>query len=72
MFKIKSPPLLFRLSREKNFTITSLFCKPFTAIWLDEKMNATRILKVKSWNMSFSGFGKYLLEIPSNPITPNK
>ena len=68
MFKRNSPPILFDLKKSKNFTISSIFCRPFVAIWLDEEMQATRILKIRSWNMSFSGFGKYLLEIPLDSL----
>ena len=69
MFRKNSPPLLFPLKKEKSFTISSLFCKPFIAIWLDGKMNATKIVRVKNWTSIITGHGKYLLEIP---ITPEK
>ena len=63
MFKKNSQPLLFVFDKTKTLSIHSLFCKPFTAIWLDEKMHATKILDVKSWKLNISGRGKYLLEI---------
>lgn len=69
MFKKSSPPLLFPLKKEKKFTISSLFCKSFIAIWLDDKMNATKVVRVKNWTSIITGHGKYLLEIP---ITPKK
>jgi len=64
MFKKNSPPLLFIFNRNKNLSIHSLFCWPFRAIWLDDKMRATKITDVKNWKMNISGRGKYLLEIP--------
>ncbi len=64
MFQKNSPPLLFSQQKNKYFPIISLFCKPFKAIWLDEKMRATKIIDVKSWKWWISGSGKYLLEIP--------
>ncbi len=68
MFHKNSPPLLFVFDREKNLQIHSFFCKPFKAIWLDEKMRATKIVDVKNWKICLSGRGKYLLEI----LTPLK
>lgn len=65
MFKKNSPPLLFT-SRITYNPITSIFCKPFTAIWLDEKMHATKVIEVKKWKLNIPGKGKYLLEIPLN------
>ncbi len=62
LFRKNSPPLLFTLRREKNFSIFSTFCKPFQAIWLDENCRAIKILDVKSWKMRIPGRGKYLLE----------
>ena len=64
MLKKKSPPLLFIFNKNKTLSIHSFFCKPFKAIWLDEKRHATKILDVKKWKPRFSGKGKYLLEIP--------
>jgi uncharacterized membrane protein (UPF0127 family) len=64
MFRKKSPPLLFNLKKEKKFTIFSYFCKPFTAIWIDDKKYATKTEHIKNWKLS-SGKGKYLLEIPT-------
>ena len=69
MFRKNSPPLLFSLKKEKKFAIASIFCKPFIAIWLDGKMRATKVLEIKNWKMSFTGYGKHLLEVP---ITPTK
>ena len=37
MFKKNSQPLLFDLKHSQRFSIFSLFCKPFRAIWLDDK-----------------------------------
>ena len=65
MFRKNSPPLLFSLSKNKKFSIITLFCKPFRAIWLDENMKATQVIDVKNWKWRIPGYGKYLLEIPS-------
>lgn len=64
MFKKNSPPLLFKFKKEKNLVITSLFCPPFKAIWLDKDMKATKVQTIKTWKFHISGYGKYLLEIP--------
>ncbi len=64
MFKKNSPPLLFTFDKNKTLSIHSLFCKPFKAIWLDEKMHSTKIVDVKNWKLNISGNGRYLLEIP--------
>jgi uncharacterized membrane protein (UPF0127 family) len=66
MFKKNSPPLLFKFNKNKKLSIHSLFCKPFKAIWLDEKKNATKVVDVKNWKFNISGKGKYLLEIPAS------
>jgi uncharacterized membrane protein (UPF0127 family) len=66
MFRHQSPPLLFVFNKNKKLAIHSLFCKPFKAIWLDEKMKATKITDVKNWKLNISGKGKYLLEIPAS------
>ncbi len=65
MFKKNSPPLLFIFNKNKTLSIHSLFCKPFKAIWLDDKMHATKMIDVKNWKLNISGKGKYLLEIPA-------
>lgn len=64
MFKRNSPSLFFTFSREKTLSIHSFFCKPFRAVWLDERMVATRFVDVNNWKFHISGRGKYLLEIP--------
>lgn len=64
MFKKNSPALLFVFDKNKKLTIHSFFCKPFRAVWLDDKMNSTKTIDVKKWLPSISGKGKYLLEIP--------
>ncbi|MCK5321491.1 DUF192 domain-containing protein [Candidatus Pacearchaeota archaeon] len=64
MFKKNSPPLLFIFNKNKTLSIHSLFCKPFKAIWLDEKMHSTKVVDVKNWKLNISGRGKYLLEVP--------
>ena len=65
MFRSQSPPLLFVFNKNKTLAIHSLFCKPFRAIWLDEKMRSTKVSDVKSAKLNISGKGKYLLEIPT-------
>jgi uncharacterized membrane protein (UPF0127 family) len=64
MFQRSSSPLLFIFNKNKTLSIHSLFCKPFKAIWLDDKFHATKIIDVKNWKLNISGHGKYLLEIP--------
>lgn len=64
MFKKSSPPLLFVFNKQKRLSIHSLFCKPFIALWLDDKMNVTKKQKISNFGLNFSGNGKYLLEIP--------
>jgi uncharacterized membrane protein (UPF0127 family) len=64
MLKQNSPPLFFIFDKSKTLSIHSLFCKPFSAIWLDDKFHATKVIDVKTWKFNISGYGKYLLEIP--------
>jgi len=64
MFRKNSPPLLFVFDKIKFLSIHSFFCRPFKAVWLDDKMHSTKIVDVKKWKISISGRGKYLLEIP--------
>jgi len=64
MFRKNSFPLLFIFNKEKKISIHSLFCRPFTAVWLNEKKRSTKIVVVKKWKFNISGRGKYLLEIP--------
>jgi uncharacterized membrane protein (UPF0127 family) len=69
MFKKSSPPLLFVFGKEQNLSIHSLFCKPFTAIWLDQNKKITKIVDGKPWRLNYSGRGKYLLEIPFKKLS---
>jgi len=64
MFRKNSPPLLFPFKKEKNLSIHSFFCKPFKAIWLDDKFKITKEKNVFNWRPLINGRGKYLLEIP--------
>jgi uncharacterized membrane protein (UPF0127 family) len=64
MFRKNSPPLLFIFNKEKKLSIHSFFCKPFRAIWLDDNKKATKYVDIYNWKPNFSGYGKYLLEIP--------
>ena len=66
MFKRKSPPLLFTIPRSMEAAITSIFCKPFKAIWLDDDMHVTQVIDVRKWKRKISGKGRYILEIPLN------
>jgi uncharacterized membrane protein (UPF0127 family) len=68
MFKERSPPLLFIFKKNKNLSMHSFFCKPFKAIWLDDKMHSTKIMDINNWKLNISGKGRYLLEIPSSSI----
>lgn len=64
MFKKKSLPLLFPFKKNKKIKIHSLFCIPFKAIWIDDKLRVTKKIDIKKIGLNFSGEGKYLLEIP--------
>ncbi len=64
MFKKNSSPLLFVFNKNKKISIHSLFCNPFKAIWLDDKMNVTKIIRTNKWKLNIFGNGKFLLEIP--------
>jgi uncharacterized membrane protein (UPF0127 family) len=64
MFRKNSPPLLFIFNKEKNLSIHSLFCKPFKAIWIDDKMRVTKKIAIAKIGFNFSGLGRYLLEVP--------
>jgi hypothetical protein len=64
MFQKNSSPLFFISKKFQWLPITSYFCKPFKAIWLDDKFHSTGVIDVKNWKFNISGYGKYLLEIP--------
>ena len=66
MFKKTSPPLLFTFDKNKKLSIHSFFCKPFKAIWLDDKMHATKVSNIDNWRLNISGKGKFLLEVPTS------
>ncbi|MCH7850345.1 MAG: DUF192 domain-containing protein [Nanoarchaeota archaeon] len=68
IFQKNPVPLLFIYNKEKNLSIHSFFCKPFTAIWLDKNMNSTKVIDAKPSRFNYSGRGKYLLEIPKTTI----
>jgi len=65
MFRKNSLPLLFLFKKSKKLSIHSFFCRPFSALWLNENKEVTKILRITKWRPSFSGYGKYLLEIPT-------
>ncbi|VVB79633.1 putative ACR [uncultured archaeon] len=64
MFRKNSSPLLFIFDKNQDITIHSFFCKPFKALWLDDKKRVVKIIDVKNWAPYFSEYGRYLLEIP--------
>ncbi len=64
MFKKNSANLLFSLKRERSLDITSLFCLPFRAIWLDKNRKILQSLDVKEQRWRIPGKGMYLVEIP--------
>ncbi|MBP7708517.1 DUF192 domain-containing protein [Candidatus Pacearchaeota archaeon] len=64
MFRQTSPALLFLFKKNQTIAIHSFFCKPFRAIWLDDKKRVVKFLEIKNWRPNFSCYGKYLLEIP--------
>jgi len=67
MFKSSNAEnLLFEFSEEGNIAIHSFFCRPFAAVWLDDKANINKVLLVNKWLPFISGKGKYLIEIPVN------
>lgn len=72
MFKKHSPPLFFVTKKFQWLPITAIFCKPFKAIWLDDKFKSTKVIDVKKQKLHIPGYGKYLLEIPlknnTNPV----
>jgi len=70
MFRKKSPPLLFIFEKEKKLSIHSFFCRPFTAIWLDENKKVLKTEKITGWRFDILGQGKYLLEIPASSALP--
>jgi len=63
MFKRSSKPLLFVFDKEQPINIHSMFCKPFTAIWLDENKNVVKKEIVNYRRYNIKGYGKYLIEV---------
>ena len=64
MFKRKSKPLLFDLGKEKFFSITSIFCKPFRVILLDKNCKKKKSFDVLRQRMRIPCYGRYLIEVP--------
>jgi uncharacterized membrane protein (UPF0127 family) len=64
MFRRTSPSLLFDMGSNQSFSIHSFFCKPFKAVWLDDRKKITKVIDVKPWRINLRGEGRYLLEIP--------
>ncbi len=63
MFRKISPPLLFTLPKEQRFSIISIFCKPFVAIFLDDKKQVIKKIHIKKWKLKIPCYGKYMIEI---------
>ncbi len=63
MFRKSSVPLLFDLKKEKNFSITAIFCNSFEAILLDKNNKVLKKITVKGGTRKIKCYGKYLLEI---------
>ncbi len=64
MFRKNSSGLLFVFKKKRKIDIHSFFCKPFQAIFLDDKNRVTKKITVNHWKLNISGWGKYLLEVP--------
>lgn len=64
MFRKNSPPLLFELGKVRDIPITSIFCNPFIAYFLDDKKKVIKKIIVTRWKFRIPGRGKYLLEVP--------
>jgi hypothetical protein len=64
LFRKKSPILLWDLKKEKNFSIFSLFCRPFIAIWISDDKMVTKAEKIDRWRWKINGQGRYLIEVP--------
>jgi uncharacterized membrane protein (UPF0127 family) len=64
MFRKNPKPLLFIFKKEQKLSIHSLFCKPFTAIWLDKNKKITKKQTIQKPRLNISGFGQFLVEIP--------
>ncbi len=71
MFKKKSSNLLFQLKKERPLDITSIFCHPFKAIWLDKNKKILQSLNITNQRLKIPGKGMYLIEIPlrNNKVT---
>jgi len=72
MFRKTSPTLLFDLGREKAFSITSIFCKPFRVILLDKNKNKKKSFDVLKKRWSIRCFGRYLIEVPLNNLNSDE
>jgi hypothetical protein len=55
---------LFSVNKEQTLDITSVFCRPFRAIWLDKNRKMLQSLSIKKQKARIPGRGMYLLEIP--------
>ncbi len=62
MFKSKSDPLLFQLKSQRNVSFTSIFCKNFFMIVLDENKNVLDKIYFNKRRIKVKCFGKYFIE----------
>jgi len=65
MFSTNNLPLLFIFNQKNKLSIHSFFCKPFIAIWFDDK-KIIDIKNITNWRLSIKPKEKFniLLEIP--------
>ena len=61
--------LLFNFKTPKKRKIHSFFCKPFFAVYTDDKNNVQKVIKVSSWKSKILPKNKFhkLIEIPITP-----
>ncbi len=66
MFRENSKPLLFIFKKSAKQAIHSFFCKPFYAVWFDNKKIIDEKM-IDRWRFWITPAGKFdrLLEIPS-------
>lgn len=62
MFRKKSPPLLFTLPNKEIF-FTSLFCRTFFILVINEEKKLVKRIKVSSWKFKIPIKARYVIEI---------
>ncbi len=62
MFKRKSPPILFKLKNNQKISFTSIFCRNFYMIILDENRCVVDKIFFNKWRMKVNCYGKYFIE----------